>query len=77
MRFENAMNRYTGSLTEAANSALLDGLGPMDVVHGLAGTLAASVKAAGGDEFDVAMAFQRLADTFDTGNSVEKYEERE
>ena len=66
MRFENAMRRYSGALTQAANDALMDGLGPMDVMHGLAGTLAASVKSAGGDESDIAMAFHGLAKTFES-----------
>jgi hypothetical protein len=65
MRFEKAMRRYSGALTQAANDALMDGLGPMDVMHGLAGTLAASVKSAGGDESDVAMAFHGLGRSFE------------
>jgi len=67
MRFENAMKRYSGALTQAANDALMDGLGPMDVMHGLAGTLAASVKSAGGDDSDISMAFHGLAATFERG----------
>ena len=33
MKFEPAMQRYSGALAQAANDALLDGLGPMDVIR--------------------------------------------
>ncbi len=70
MRFEPAMQRYNSSLAQAANEALLDGLGPMDLVHGLAGTLAASVRSAGGTNTDVSRAFRTLADGFETRNAA-------
>ncbi len=66
MKFEPAMQRYSGALAQAANDALLDGLGPMDVMHGLAGTLAASVKSAGGTNTDISRAFRTFADGFET-----------
>ena len=69
MKFEKAMRRYTGELTRAANDAFLDGLGSMDVVQGLAGTLAASVRSAGGDNTDIANAFHGLGESFDRCSS--------
>lgn len=69
MKFEDAMQRYGVALTQAANDAVMDGLGPIDVLHGLAGTLAASVRSAGGDTSDIVMAFHGLAETFEQQSS--------
>ena len=50
MSNEPAMNRYCRGLSRSASDALQDGLEPADVFQGLLGTIAVSVRQAGGDE---------------------------
>ena len=50
MNIDSAMNRYCRGLSRTASDALQDGLDEADVFQGLLGTIAVSVRRAGGDE---------------------------
>ena len=65
MKIEPAMNRYCRSLSRSASDALRDGLDTADVFQGLLGTIAVSVRQAGGDDLEVAATFRTLADCYE------------
>ena len=65
MKIEPAMNRYCRSLSRSASDALQDGLDTADVFQGLLGTIAVSVRQAGGDDREVAATFRTLADCYE------------
>ena len=65
MKIEPAMNRYCRSLSRSASDALQDGLDTADVFQGLLGTIAVSVRQAGGDDLEVAATFRTLADCYE------------
>ena len=62
-----AMNRYCRGLSRSADDAAQDGLDSADVVQGLLGTIAVSVRRAGGDDRDVAETFRTLANCYEDG----------
>ncbi len=61
MNLEPAMNRYCRGLSRSANDAIQDGLDPSEVLQGLIGTIALSVRRAGGDDVELAHTFRTLA----------------
>ena len=65
----SAMNRYCRGLSRSADDAVQDGLDSADVVQGLLGTIAVSVRRAGGDDSEVAHTFRLLADCYEQENS--------
>ena len=65
MKIEPAMNRYCRSLSRSASDALQDGLDTADVFQGLLGTIAVSVRQAGGDDLEVAATFRTLANCYE------------
>ena len=65
MNIELAMNRYCRGLSRASSDALQDGLDTADVFQGLLGTIAVSVRQAGGNDRDVAATFRTLADCYE------------
>ena len=69
MNIEPAMNRYCRGLSRSASDALQDGLDTADVFEGLLGTIAASVRQAGGNDNEIAETFRTLADCYEGGDS--------
>ena len=65
MNIEPAMNRYCRDLSRASSDAFQDGLDIADVFQGMLGTIAVSVRQAGGDDLEVAATFRTLADCYD------------
>ena len=65
MKIESAMNRYCRGLSRASSDALQDGLDTADVFEGLLGTIAASVRHAGGNDIEIAETFRTLADCYE------------
>jgi len=65
MNTEPAMNRYCRGLSRASSDALQDGLDAADVFQGLLGTIAASVRKAGGNDNEIAETFRTLADCYE------------
>ena len=65
MNIEPAMNRYCRNLSRASSDALQDGLDTADVFQGLLGTIAVSVRQAGGDDHHIAETFRTLADCYE------------
>ena len=65
MNIDSAMNRYCRGLSRTASDALQDGLDETDVFQGLLGTIAVSVRRAGGDDQEVAATFRALADCYE------------
>ncbi len=65
MKTQPAMNRYCRGLSRSASDALLDGLDTADVFQGLLGTIAASVRQAGGNDNEIAATFRTLADCYE------------
>jgi len=65
-----AMNRYCRGLSRSTSDAVQDGLDSADVVQGLLGTIASSVREAGGDDIEVARTFRVLADCYEEDSSL-------
>ena len=65
MKIAPAMNRYCRGLSRSASDALQDGLDTADVFQGLLGTIAASVRQAGGNDNEIAATFRTLADCYE------------
>lgn len=65
MKIKPAMNRYCRGLSRSASDALLDGLDTADLFQGLLGTIAASVRQAGGNDNEIAATFRTLADCYE------------
>ncbi len=72
MNIEPARMRFGSGLSQAASTAVSDGLTPYELATGFAGSCAAVLATAGADDHEVANAFRALANTFDrraTGHS--------
>lgn len=65
MNLEPAKLRFGCGLSQVAASALDDGLTPFELATGFAGSCAAVLTTAGGDNHDVARTFRALADRFE------------
>ena len=65
MKLEPAMDKYCTALQRAAYKAMLDGADPLGILNGLAAAFAASVKAVGGDDQEVAKSFHLFAECYE------------
>ncbi len=68
MKLEPAMDKYCNALQCAAREAILDGADSLGVLNGFASAFAASVKAAGGDDQEVARSFHLFAECYEQDN---------
>ena len=65
MNLEPKMDKYCGDLIESTRGARQSGVDTFNVLNGLVGTIALSIKASGGNNHDVAAAFRTFADSYD------------
>ena len=65
MNIEPARMRFGCNLSQAASTAISDGLTPYEMATGFAGSCAAVLTTAGADDHEVARAFRVLADSFE------------
>ncbi len=65
MNMEPARMRFGCNLSQAASTAISDGLTPYEMATGFAGSCAAVLTTAGADDHEVARAFRVLADGFE------------
>lgn len=68
MKLEPVMDRYCTALQYAAREAIEDGADSIGILSGFASALAASVKAVGGDDQEVARSFHMLAECYEQDN---------
>ena len=68
---EPTIYKYCNDLQGATNKAKRSGVGNLNVLNGLVGTIALSIKGNGGNDKDVADAFRVMADCYDEKSTAQ------